>query len=66
MYDLKNAFQNLARYNERANREMYQILAALTDKARKKEAGSWFGSIHEILNHLNFADNIAYLEGQGE
>ena len=56
MYDLNHTFQNLARYNERANREMYQILATLTDKARKKEAGSWFGSIHGILNHLLICD----------
>ncbi len=51
-----HTFQNLARYNERANREMYQILSTLTDRARKREAGSWFGSIHGILNHLIICD----------
>ena len=49
-------FQNLARYNERANREMYTILSQLTDKARKRGVGSWFGSIHGILNHLIIGD----------
>lgn len=48
--------KNLARYNERANRELYETLAALTDRARKRETGSWFGSIHGILNHLIIAD----------
>ena len=56
MYDLKQSFQNLARYNERANQEMYEILSTLTDKARKKDVGSWFGSIDGILNHIIICD----------
>jgi uncharacterized damage-inducible protein DinB len=56
MYDLKHSFQNLARYNERVNREMYEIISMLTDKARKREVGSWFGSIHGILNHIIICD----------
>lgn len=55
-YDLRRAFRNLARYNQRANRELYEILASLTDRARKKEAGSWFGSIHGLLNHVLICD----------
>jgi uncharacterized damage-inducible protein DinB len=55
-YDIQHVFQNLARYNERANHEMYQILSVLTAGARKQEAGSWFGSIHGILNHLIVCD----------
>jgi uncharacterized damage-inducible protein DinB len=55
-YDLQQIFQTLARYNQRANREMYEILSALTDKARKRDAGSWFGSIHGILNHVIITD----------
>lgn len=54
--DSMRVFQNLARYNEKANREMYTTLALLTDKARKREAGSWFGSLHGILNHLIITD----------
>jgi uncharacterized damage-inducible protein DinB len=55
-YDLQHIFRNLAQYNERANREMYETLAGLTDEERKKNAGSWFGSIHGILNHVIICD----------
>ena len=55
-YDIKQSFLNLARYNERVNREMYEVLSVLTGRARKQEAGSWFGSIHGILNHLIICD----------
>jgi uncharacterized damage-inducible protein DinB len=55
-YDLSQIFRNLARYNQRANRELHEILASLTDRARKKEAGSWFGSIHGLLNHVLICD----------
>jgi uncharacterized damage-inducible protein DinB len=54
--NIQNIFQNLARYNERANREMYEILSMLTDRARKRDVGSWFGSIHKILNHIIITD----------
>jgi uncharacterized damage-inducible protein DinB len=53
---IQNIFQNLARYNERANREMYECLSMLTDRARKRDVGSWFGSIHKILNHIIITD----------
>jgi uncharacterized damage-inducible protein DinB len=55
-YDTQAIFQNLARYNQRANREMYEILSILTDKARKIDRGVWFGSLHGILNHLIITD----------
>ena len=55
-YDIKQSFLNLARYNERVNREMVAVLAVLTDRARKQETGSWFGSIHGILNHIIICD----------
>ena len=55
-YNIQGVFQNLSIYNERVNREMYQILSSLTDRARKKDVGSWFGSIHGILNHLIIVD----------
>jgi len=56
VYDTKQSFLNLARYNERVNREMYEILSVLTDRARRQEAGSWFGSIHGILSHIIICD----------
>jgi uncharacterized damage-inducible protein DinB len=55
-YDLKHAFQQRARYNQRANRELYAVLANLTDRARKRDHGSWFRSIHGILNHVIICD----------
>ncbi len=55
-YDTTQIFKNFARYNERANSELYATLSALTGRARKRETGSWFGSIHGILNHLIVAD----------
>lgn len=55
-YDIRQSFQNLAYYNERVNREMFAVLSVLTGRARKQEAGSWFGSIHGILNHVIICD----------
>ncbi len=53
---LKERFARLARYNERANAEMYDALTRVTDRVRRRDAGSWFGSIHGILNHLIVTD----------
>lgn len=55
-YNMKQSFQNLARYNQRANQEMYETLSKLTSRARERDTGSWFGSIHSILNHLIICD----------
>ena len=55
-YTPQQTFQNLARYNERANRELFQHLSALTGRARRREVSSWFGSIHGILNHVIICD----------
>lgn len=55
-YQQKDAYLHLARYNERANRELFAVLSTLTDKARRRETGSWFGSLHGVLNHLIVAD----------
>lgn len=55
-YTAQSIFQNLARYNERANRDLFEGLSCLTGRARRREAGSWFGSIHGILNHVIICD----------
>lgn len=55
-YAPQHMFQNMARYNERANREMLQQLLLLTGRARRRDVGSWFGSIHGILNHVLICD----------
>jgi uncharacterized damage-inducible protein DinB len=56
VYTLQGLFQHLARYNERANGELFEGLAHLTGRARRRDAGSWFGSIHGILNHVMVCD----------
>jgi uncharacterized damage-inducible protein DinB len=53
---LKERFALLARYNARANVEMYDALSRVTERARRRDTGSWFGSIHGILNHVIVAD----------
>lgn len=55
-YDAKNTFVHLARYNQRANAELYAALSQLTDQARRRDVGSWFRSIHGLANHLIVAD----------
>ena len=55
-YDLKASFQNAACYNQRANQEMFAILARLTGRARRRDVGAWFGSIHGVLNHVIICD----------
>jgi uncharacterized damage-inducible protein DinB len=56
LYTAQHLFQNLARYNERANQELYASLSHLTGRARRRDMGSWFGSLHGILNHIIICD----------
>jgi uncharacterized damage-inducible protein DinB len=35
---------------------MFQVLAQLTDKGRRRDRGAWFGSLHGMVNHLLVAD----------
>ncbi len=53
---LQQTFVHLARYNRRANRELFGVLSDVPDERRKQDAGSYFGSIHGILNHILVAD----------
>jgi uncharacterized damage-inducible protein DinB len=55
---LKAHFDQLAAYNRWANRRMYNEAATLSDAARKRPAGLFFGSLHGTLNHLLVADYI--------
>ena len=55
-YDLKQSFQKSARYNAWANRQMFTTLANLTGRARRRDVGAWFGSIHGVLNHILICD----------
>ncbi len=47
-----------ARYNRWMNRKVYDAAARLTDEERKRDRGAFFGSIHNVLNHLLVADRI--------
>jgi uncharacterized damage-inducible protein DinB len=55
---LKAHFDQLAAYNRWANRRLYDDAATLTDEARKRGVGLFFGSVHGTLNHLLVADYI--------
>jgi uncharacterized damage-inducible protein DinB len=55
---LKAHFDQLAAYNRWVNRRMYNEAATLSDEARKRPAGLFFGSVHGTLNHLLVADYI--------
>ena len=55
-YTPQQMFHHMARYNARANREMLQQLALLTGRARRRDTGSWFISIHGLLNHVLICD----------
>jgi uncharacterized damage-inducible protein DinB len=55
-YAPRHTFQNMARYNARANRELFRSLSALTGRARRRDVGSWFKSLHGILNHVLICD----------
>ncbi len=49
-------FRRLACYNTRANGEIFEAASRLTDKARRRDVGSWFTSLHGILNHVLVCD----------
>ncbi len=48
----------LARYNRWMNDKLYGVAATLSDEARKRDAGAFFGSIHATFNHILLADRI--------
>jgi uncharacterized damage-inducible protein DinB len=51
-------FAMFARYNEWANRRVYEAVAKLPDEAFRADGGAFFGSIHRTLNHILVADRI--------
>jgi uncharacterized damage-inducible protein DinB len=55
---LKLHFDQLAAYNQWANRRTYNDAASLPDQVRKQPAGLFFGSVHGTLNHLLVTDYI--------
>jgi uncharacterized damage-inducible protein DinB len=47
-----------ARYNRWMNGKVYAAAARLTDEERKRDRGAFFGSIHNVMNHILVADRI--------
>lgn len=53
-----DAYRTQTRYNTWFNSKLYAVSAALTDEERRRELGSFFGSVHRTLNHLIVCDHI--------
>ena len=51
-------YRFLARYNCWINQRLYEACEALSDEGRKRDRGSFFGSIHRTLSHLVLADQV--------
>lgn len=51
-------YRFLARYNHWFNQRLYDACEQLTDEERKRDRGAFFGSIHNTLNHLVWADML--------
>src|SRR3984893_7647883 len=54
--DLVTQYQAFARYNAWMNKNLYDLVAKLSDEDRKREVGAFFGSIHGTLSHLLLTD----------
>jgi uncharacterized damage-inducible protein DinB len=50
--------QRMARYNRWQNENLYGVADRLSDEERRRERGTFFGSIHKTLSHLMWADTI--------
>jgi uncharacterized damage-inducible protein DinB len=48
----------MARYNQWINERLYAVCAGLSDEARKRNRGAFFGSMHRTLNHLLWGDRV--------
>jgi uncharacterized damage-inducible protein DinB len=47
-----------ARYNRWMNAKIYAAAARLSDADRKRDRGAFFGSIHNVMNHILVGDRI--------
>ena len=50
--------QRMSRYNRWQNENLYGVADRLSDAERRKERGAFFGSIHNTLSHLLWADRV--------
>ena len=63
---MKTHFAMFARYNEWANRRLYDAVAILSDAEYREDRGAFFGSLHGTLNHVLVADRIWMQRFTGE
>lgn len=47
-----------AHYNAWFNERLFDAAALMSDEARKRDAGAFFGSVHRTLNHILLGDRI--------
>jgi len=52
------ACRAFARYNRWMNGKVYAAAARMSDEERKRDRGAFFGSIHNLLNHILVGDRI--------
>ncbi|MGF1626895.1 MAG: DinB family protein [Alphaproteobacteria bacterium] len=57
-HDLLSHVRQCAAYNRGANERLYAACAQLSDADRRRNLGSFFGSIHGTLNHIIVGDRI--------
>jgi uncharacterized damage-inducible protein DinB len=50
--------RRMARYNRWQNQNLIGVADRLSDEERRRERGAFFGSIHNTLSHLMWADQI--------
>ena len=55
---MKDYLVLMADYNAAVNQEMCEIVGGLPDETRRREAGSDYGSIFGLLNHIYDADSV--------
>lgn len=58
--------QMMSRYNQAMNEKLYDACALLTDEQRKADRSAFFGSIHNTLNHILWADARAIASFTGK
>ena len=52
------SYRLLARYNRWFNQRLYDACQQLSDEERKRDRGAFFGSVHNTLDHVIWADTL--------
>jgi uncharacterized damage-inducible protein DinB len=56
--DLATQYQAFARYNAWMNKNLYDLVAKMSEEDRKRQVGAFFGSVHGTLSHLLLTDRM--------